>query len=80
MVGLDSDAHELVLGDGTHLGYDRLVLATGAVSQDLGIEGVSAHAFELKWLSDAIRLRNHILRQFEAATADPSRRLSLIHI
>lgn len=74
VVGVDPAAQELALADGGRLGYDRLVLAAGAVTQDLGIEGVAEHAFDLKWLSDATRLRNHILRCFEAASADPSRR------
>lgn len=74
VVGVDPTGHKLALADGDHLSYDRLVLAAGAVTQDLGIEGVADHAFELKWLSDATRLRNHILRCFEIASADASRR------
>jgi NADH:ubiquinone reductase (H+-translocating) len=74
VVGVDPAARKLALADGEHLSYDRLVLAAGAVTQDLGIEGVAEHAFELKWLAHATRLRNHILRCFEAASADASRR------
>jgi NADH:ubiquinone reductase (H+-translocating) len=74
VVGVDPGARTLALADGDHLSYDRLVLAAGAVTQDLGIEGVAEHAFELKWLAHATLLRNHILRCFEAASADPARR------
>lgn len=74
VTGVDTEARKLALGDGDHVSYDRLVLAAGAVTQDLGIEGVAEHGFELKWLSDATRLRNHLLRCFEAASADASRR------
>jgi NADH:ubiquinone reductase (H+-translocating) len=73
VVGIDPETQKLALADGEHVPYDRLILAAGAVTQDLGIEGVAEHAFELKWLAHATRLRNHILRRFEAAAADPSR-------
>jgi NADH dehydrogenase len=52
--------------------YDWLVLAAGATSSDYGVPGVGKHAFFLKTLAEAVRLRNHVLRQFEAAAADPS--------
>jgi NADH:ubiquinone reductase (H+-translocating) len=74
VIGVDPQARKLALEGGDHVGYDRLILAAGAVTQDLGIEGVAEHGFELKWLSDATRLRNHLLRCFEAASADASRR------
>ncbi len=73
VVGVDTEAHEVELDGGERIGYDRLVLAAGAVTQDLGIEGVADHAFELKSIPDATRVRNHVLRRFEAASADPAR-------
>jgi NADH:ubiquinone reductase (H+-translocating) len=66
-------AHRIVLADGATIGYDRLVLAAGAVTADLGVPGVTDHAFGLKSLADAITLRNELLRRFELAAADPSR-------
>jgi NADH dehydrogenase len=54
------------------LHYDYLILAAGTSTSDFGIPGVEEHAFPLKTLPDAVRLRNHILRSFEAAdTAGP---------
>lgn len=49
------------------LTYDYLVVATGSVTNFFGMEGLERHAFELKTLTDAVRLRQHILRLFERA-------------
>ena len=49
------------------LRYDYLVLAAGSSTSDFGIPGVDEHAFPLKTLPDAVRLRNHILSNFEHA-------------
>jgi NADH dehydrogenase len=51
--------------------YDTLVLACGAVTATFGVPGVDEHAFGLKHLSDALALRNHVLRSFERAASDP---------
>jgi NADH dehydrogenase len=47
------------------------VLAAGSSTSDFGIPGVTEHAFPLKTLPDAVRLRNHILTTFERADANP---------
>jgi NADH:ubiquinone reductase (H+-translocating) len=54
------------------LGYERLVVALGAVPRTLPIPGLE-HAVGFKDLPDAIALRNRVLRQLEAAdaAADP---------
>lgn len=74
VIDVDTDAHEVELDGGERISYDRLVMAAGSVTQDLGIEGVAEHAFDLKSIPDATRVRNHVLRCFEAAAADPDRR------
>ncbi len=51
------------------LRYDFLVLAAGSSTNDFGVPGVEEHAFPLKTLPDAVRLRNHILTTFEQADA-----------
>ncbi len=53
------------------LPYDHLVLALGSVSNYLGMQGVEDTAFDFKSLSDAMRLRNHIIRMFERAEQEP---------
>ena len=49
------------------LTYDYLVLATGSKSNFFGVSGADKHAFQLKTLSQAIKLRNHLLGCFERA-------------
>ncbi len=51
------------------VGYDQAVLALGSVARVLPIPGLAEHALGFKDLADAIALRNHVLRQLEAATA-----------
>ncbi len=69
---LDLSHRTVTLDDGAVLGYDVLVLATGAVSADFGIPGVAEHTFPLKQLDDALALRAHLLDRFERAVADPA--------
>ena len=51
------------------IGYERLVLALGSVSRVLPIPGLAEHGHGFRDLADAIALRNHVLRQLEAADA-----------
>ena len=69
---VDLAARKLVLANGDVVGYDVLVVATGAVSHDFGIPGVVEHTLPLKHLEDALALRVHVLTRFEEAAADPS--------
>ena len=71
VTSVDLDARELGLDDGTTLGYDHLVVAAGAVTNDFGIPGVAEHAFGMKSLEDAMAIRTHVLLQFERADARP---------
>ncbi len=49
--------------------YEQLVLALGAVPRTFPVPGLVEHAVGFKDLADAIYLRNHILRELEAADA-----------
>jgi NADH:ubiquinone reductase (H+-translocating) len=49
--------------------YEHLVLALGSVSRVLPVPGLAEHGRGFRDLADAIALRNHILRQLEAADA-----------
>lgn len=69
--GVDLDRRLVHVEGQPPLGYDYLVLAAGSSTSDFGIRGVAEHAFPLKALPDAVRLRNHVLRTWEAAAADP---------
>jgi NADH dehydrogenase len=53
------------------VGYEQLVVALGAVPRALPIPGLAEHALSFKNLADAIYLRNHVLRELEAAVAQP---------
>jgi NADH dehydrogenase len=65
----------------TSIGYDRLVLALGAVTRMLPIAGLAEHALRFKTLEDAIRLRNHILRRLElAAAGDAALQLTFVFV
>lgn len=83
VTGIDMD-HRVVEVDGEPgLDYDFLVLAAGSSSADFGIPGVAEHAFPLKTLPDAMRLRNHVLNSFEKADTrwspeDQSRELTIV--
>ncbi|MET0493468.1 MAG: NAD(P)/FAD-dependent oxidoreductase [Actinoplanes sp.] len=59
-------------GDTATLSYDQLVLAVGAIPNYRGIPGLRQHAFTLKSLPDAVRLREHLIRQLELAEAQPA--------
>ncbi len=72
VTSVDLDARTVTTVDGSRIGYETLVLASGAVSHDFGIPGVAEHAFPLKHLDDALALRAHILDCFERAAVDPS--------
>jgi len=49
--------------------YERLVVALGSISRVLPVPGLAEHGHGFRDLADAIELRNHILRQLEAADA-----------
>jgi NADH dehydrogenase len=70
--GVDFDAREVLTEEGRRFGYDYLILAAGATTATFGIPGVEEHSFPLKSMPDALRLRAHLLRQFELAESDPA--------
>lgn len=58
--------------DGSELPYDYLVVAAGSETNFFGLESVGRAACGLKDLPEALALRNHVLRCFEAASREPS--------
>jgi NADH dehydrogenase len=50
--------------------WRELVLALGAVPRTVAVPGLAEHALSFKSLPDAINLRNHVLRELEAADAE----------
>lgn len=51
--------------------FDQLVVAAGGATQFFGVEGAAEHSLPLYALRGAVALRNHVLREFEAAAARP---------
>jgi NADH:ubiquinone reductase (H+-translocating) len=65
VVQVESEAGDI------EIAYADLVVALGAVARMPALPGLREHALGLKDLVDAIRLRNHVLRQIELADAVP---------
>ena len=83
-VALDPERRRVIVqSDAGRFGvsYADLVIALGAVTRMPAVAGLDEHAFTLKHVGDAIRLRNHVLRQIELADAAPEsagRRLTFV--
>ncbi len=63
-------------GTAAELTYDQLIVALGSVSRTLPIPGLAEHGIGFKSISEAIALRNGLLRTFEIAETldDPAAR------
>jgi NADH dehydrogenase len=72
VVIVDLDRRRLGLADGAVLEWDHLIVSAGAVTATYGVAGVAEHAFGMKSLTDAVRVRSHLLQRFEQADANPA--------
>jgi NADH dehydrogenase len=68
--GIDVEQRTLEIDGEPALAYDYLIVAAGTSTSDFGIPGVDEHAFPMKTVPDAMRLRNHVLTSFERADAE----------
>ena len=77
---VDTAARQVVLSDGTHIGYDYLVLATGARHSYFGRDDWEPYAPGLKRIDDATAIRRRLLLAFEQAEncVDPEERQRLL--
>ena len=67
---IDTNTHHVQVRTNGHVrqeAYDYLIVAAGSQTHHFGIDSVQQNAFNLKTLSDAVLLRNHLLRCFEKA-------------
>jgi len=71
VTGIDWDSRQLLLAGTDPLPFDSLIVASGATAKFFGIPGASEHSFPLYTLTDARRLRDHILRRLEDVDAHP---------
>ncbi len=69
---IDLEARRVEFDRMDPIDYDYLVIALGAQVSFFGVEGASDHAFPMYTLEDALRLKEHVLKRWEAADRDPS--------
>ena len=67
VTGIDSAGRQLTLGSGATIGYDYLVLGTGATHSYFGHEDWAKFAPGLKSIEDATEIRRRVLLAFELA-------------
>ena len=85
-VDLEARSAEIETDAGRHVvRWNELVLALGAVPRVFPVPGLEEHGLSFKSLPDAINLRNHVLRELEAADAEQDRaeqerRLSFVFV
>jgi NADH dehydrogenase len=68
---VDVEGRALWLDDGSRLGYEALVLATGATHSYLGHDEWAPLAPGLKTLEDALEIRRRVLTAYERAEREP---------
>ena len=68
---VDLESRSVTLEDGTDLGWDRLVLAPGSVTQLHDVPGARDHALGLKTFGQAVYLRDHLIGQLEESVREP---------
>jgi NADH dehydrogenase len=78
---VELDARQVRLRDGATLGYDYLLLASGAGHAYFGHDDWAPHAPGLKTLDDALLIRRRLLLAFERAEAceDAEERAAWLH-
>ena len=72
VTGVDLASRQVHFAEMAPLDYDYLVLALGARVNFFGTDGAPDHAFPMYTLADAVRLKEHVLRRWEAADKDPA--------
>lgn len=78
--GVDFTKRSIHTEQGGVLEYDYLIIAAGASVNFFGNTSLEQNALSLKDVSDAVQVRNHILRIFELAAqeTDPAKRQALL--
>jgi NADH dehydrogenase len=72
VTGVDLDAREVRFDDLEPITYDYLVFGLGAEVNFFGTEGATEHAFPMYTLPNAVALKDHLLKRWDAADHDPS--------
>src|SRR4029434_463307 len=69
---IDLEKKQVVVDGVGLLHYDYLVLGLGAVVNFFHTPGADQHAFPLYTMEDAVRLKEHLLKTFEAVDKNPA--------
>jgi NADH:ubiquinone reductase (H+-translocating) len=82
VIGVLVEKQEIETTDMGTIPYDYLVIATGADTNYFGLTNIQANALPMKSVSEALALRNQILRNLEDAvtTTDAAQREALLNI
>ncbi len=72
VTSIDVPGQKIQVDDSHEINYDYLVLAGGATVNYFNTPGAAEHAFPLYTLMNAVKLRNQVMQQFEAADRDPA--------
>jgi NADH:quinone reductase (non-electrogenic) len=72
VTAVDLESRTVQLAEMAPLSYDYVVLALGAEVNFFGTDGAAEHAFPMYTLTDAVRLKEHVLGKWEAADKDPT--------
>ena len=77
--GVDLEGKRVLTSEGP-LGYDYLIVSAGSETNYFGMTSIAEHAYDLKKLEDAEKLRNQILGLFERAVKenDPEKRKAML--
>jgi NADH dehydrogenase len=62
---VDAEGQKVRLDDGTELGYDYLILATGVSANFFGIPGADKHSMSMYTRRDAVAVRERLLDELE---------------
>jgi len=66
---IDTDTSTVMLEDGKHLSYDRLILATGSELPPLPVPGVAEHTHNIDSYAGAVALDRHLQQVLEKPDA-----------
>ena len=72
VTGIDLERRSVTFNEIEPISYDYLVLGLGATVNYFGTDGAAEHAFPMYTLADAVRLRDHVLKKWEATDKDHS--------
>ena len=73
VTSVDVEGGTVALDDGSEIGFEYLMVATGATHSYFGNDSWAADAPGLKTIEDALDIRGRILRAFEEAERHPER-------